>query len=94
MMNGYPKSYLTDAEREGMRSRGLSQNGIYLAESQAADHAGDDETSWAWLAHAELSPTSLMNLKRWNGAQFIRDRGFRTARADAAFGADWLNQDV
>jgi hypothetical protein len=44
-MNEMPKSYLPDTEREG-----LMQNGIYLAESQAAGEAGDEETAWAWLS--------------------------------------------
>lgn len=87
-----PKSYLTDTEREKMRTGGMSQNGIYLAESQAAGRAGDEETAWAWLAHAELSETSLLNLKRWNGAQFIRDKELRTTKADAAFGPGWLER--
>ncbi|MDR1163500.1 MAG: hypothetical protein LBM17_06685, partial [Candidatus Accumulibacter sp.] len=64
---------------------------VYLAESTEAGGAGDEETAWAWLALAELTPQSLMGLKRRLGGQFIRDKGLRTAHADALYGAGWLD---
>jgi len=84
-----PKSYLTDEEKKG-----LSQNGIYLAESAAADRAGDEEVSWAWLAMAELPAPALLAAKRSNGADWIRNHGLRTASAEAAYGKDWLDRNV
>jgi len=87
-----PKSYLTDAERDELRAGGLTENGIYLAESDAADHAGDGDASWAWLARAELPAHSLLFLKWQQGSSFIREMGFRTAKADAAYGPGWLDQ--
>jgi hypothetical protein len=85
-----PKSYMNDTERNELRAGGMTENGICLAESEAADNAGDDATSWAWLARAELPADSLLFLKDRHGADFIRDMGFRTVKADAAYGPSWL----
>jgi hypothetical protein len=87
-----PKSYMTDTERDKLRSEGLSENGILLAESHAANSAGDGETAWNWLALAELPAHTLMSIKTWNGSQFLRDKGFRTAIADATYGQGWLDR--
>lgn len=87
-----PKSYMTAADRAELRADGLSENGILLAESDAADAAGDAETSWAWLAKAELPARALAYLKERRGADFIRAKGFQTTNADAAFGPDWLDR--
>jgi hypothetical protein len=81
-----PKSYMTDADREG-----LSQNAIYLSESLAAGEAGDEETSWQWLALAELPAYSLASCKANLGADFIREKGLNTAPADKAYGPGWLD---
>ena len=87
-----PKSYMTDAERAELRAEGLSENGIFLAESDAAEKAGDQGAVWAWLARAELPAHTLAFLKSQRGAQFIRDLGFRTRKADAAYGPGWLDR--
>ncbi|GHT87035.1 hypothetical protein FACS1894116_02130 [Betaproteobacteria bacterium] len=86
-MNELPKSYLPDAEREG-----LTQNEIYLAESQAADEAGDDEASWAWLRYADLPAYALMTLKRNLGADFVRKQKFLCMKeANRVYGENWLD---
>jgi hypothetical protein len=83
-----PKSYLSEAERQG-----LTPNEICLAESQAADDAGDAETSWAWLRHADLPAYSLMSLKHILGADFVRAQGFSCMdAANQAYGKDWLDR--
>jgi len=87
-----PKSYLSQEARDALLREG-SMNLVYGAESQEAGRAGDSDTAWAWLALAELPPHSLMRLKNSRGAQFIRERGFNTTRADAAYGAGWLDRD-
>lgn len=84
-----PKSYLSEE-----RKKGLSQNALYLAESQAADDAGDVETSWAWLRMAELPAHALLAAKRVNGADWIRKHGLRTETAEKAYGKDWLDRDI
>lgn len=85
-----PKSYMTNEDRETRRAGGMSENAILMAESRAADHAGDEEAAWAWLALAELPAHSLAFLKDQQGADFIRSRGFQTKNADAAYGPGWL----
>jgi hypothetical protein len=57
------QAYLSEARRHG-----LTQNGVYLAESAAAGRAGDEETAWAWLALADLLAYSLMSCKKNLGA--------------------------
>jgi hypothetical protein len=85
--NEMPKSYLPAAEREG-----LTQNEIYLAESQAADDAGDAETSWAWLRHADLPAYSLKTLKHILGADFVREQNFKSIEeANRMYGKNWLD---
>lgn len=91
-MHTRPKSYMTDEERGRCRAGGLSENGILLSESKAAGDAGDEDTAWAWLALAELPAYSLSFLKGQYGAQFIRQRGFPTKNADAAYGRSWLDR--
>lgn len=91
-MDTKPKSYMTDAERDELRATGLSENGILIAEAEAADAADDGETSWEWLALAELPAHSLAYLKDRHGAAFIRSRGFQTAQADATYGPGWLDR--
>jgi hypothetical protein len=87
----YPKSYMTDAERDELRRSGLSQNSIYSAESQAADDADDEETAEAWLRLAVLPAHVLLTLKHSFGADYVRDLGYKLAPAEAAYGADWLD---
>lgn len=82
-----PKSYLTDKDREG-----LTQNGIYSAESAAADKAGDGEAAWEWLALAEIPAHALLALKRVEGADYIREKGLRTETAEKVYGSDWLDR--
>lgn len=91
-MGTKPKSYLTDEERGRRRAGGMSENGILLSESKAAGDAGDEEAAWAWLALAELPAHSLAFLKGQYGAQFIREHGFPTKNADAAYGSGWLER--
>ncbi|MDO5678978.1 MAG: hypothetical protein Q4G54_01510 [Pelistega sp.] len=83
-----PKSYLADSEREG-----LTQNGIYLAESMAAGDAGDEETAWQWLSYAVVPAHALKSLKTLRGAEFIREKGLRTETAQAEYGENWLDEN-
>ena len=70
----------------------MSENAILMAESRAADHAGDEEAAWAWLALAELPAHSLAFLKDQQGAAFIREHGFNTVDANAEYGQGWLDR--
>ena len=87
-----PRSYLSAEERDQLYREG-GVNLVYLAESQDAGRAGDEDAAWAWLAMAELPASTLRGLKRRRGAQFIRDLGFNTRTADEAYGAGWLDRE-
>lgn len=71
-----PKSYLKEEEKVG-----LDPNGILLAESAAADDAGDEKAAWEWLTLAELPAHSLSFLERSFGTEWMKKMGFKTARA-------------
>ncbi|EJF82664.1 hypothetical protein [Bartonella rattimassiliensis] len=94
MKKKLPKSYMTDAEREELRAGGLSQNSIYASESVAATKANDSQAAWEWLAMAELPAHTLLCLRKWRGAQFIRDMEFSTKNADEEYGLDWLDRGI
>jgi len=87
----FPKSYLPEQEREELLREG-GANLLYLSESIEAGDAGDEETAWAWLRFADLTPKSLMRLKNRTSGQFIRDKGLNTVKADALYGHDWLDR--
>lgn len=86
-----PKSYLTAEEREALLREG-GMNLVYLAESQEAGRAGDEDTAWEWLKLANLPATALSIIKRNVGSQFVRDMGLNTAPAEAAYGPGWLDR--
>lgn len=85
---------MSEEEREKLKARGISPSDIYVFESRAADKANDEKTSWEWLAMGELPAHALLGLKKRCGAQFIRDMGFPTKKADAEYGPDWLDRDI
>jgi len=87
-----PKRYLSDEEHAEILREGGDDELIALAESQAASEARDIPSSWAWLARTELPHYSLKRIKRIQGPEFIRKLGFKTATAEAAYGADWLDR--
>jgi len=91
-MPSLPTSYLSPAERAELIREGDMEL-LYVAEAGEATAAGDTKASWAWLALTELPAHSLMRLKKSQGAQFIREWGFKTARADALYGVDWLDRE-
>ena len=76
-----------------MRAEGVTENGILAAESGAAIEAGDVETSWAWMARSEMPAHALRFLKWQRGAEFIREKGFNTIRADREYGEGWLDRE-
>lgn len=82
-----PKSYLSEAEKAGM-----SENCAILAESAAADRAGDEEAASEWLKLAEIPAHALLSAKKRHGADWIRASGLRTDTAERAYGKDWLDR--
>ena len=91
-MKALPKSYLLDEEERAALLREGGTNLLYTAESQEAGRAGDEETAWAWLSLVALPAHTLKRLKKNYGAQFIRDLGMDTSKADALYGPNWLDQ--
>ncbi|MDR2164200.1 MAG: hypothetical protein LBO79_00900 [Zoogloeaceae bacterium] len=86
-----PKSYLPVEEREALLREG-GMNLVYLAESQEASHAGDEETSWAWLRYADLPPYALKTMKNVLGADFVRKQDFLCiGEANRVYGENWLD---
>lgn len=92
MPTTYPKSYLTEAQLEELRRSTLSQNMIYIVESEAADVAGDNDTAWAWLCFATIPAYTLMALKKSRGADYVRNLNLDLSPAEAAYGTNWLDE--
>ncbi len=58
-----------------------------------ADHAGDDDAILCSIAREMKAPAdALMACKKVNGADWIREMGLDTSRADQEYGKDWLNK--
>ena len=62
---------------------------VYSAEGNRAD---DDDTFWQWYSLIALPGHTLMSLKRWYGADFIRGTGFDTSNAEKDYGPGWLEK--
>lgn len=92
-MSNLPKSYLDADKREILLIHG-GEHAVAMAESRAARHAGDKETATAWLQCTQLSAESLMMMKLWNGADYIRNMGFATDAAEKVYGSDWLEREA
>jgi hypothetical protein len=67
---------MPEEEIANMRKEGITQNDLYVFESQAADEAGDEDTSWAWLALAELPEACKDILKSGCSMEFLKAKGF------------------
>jgi hypothetical protein len=94
-----PKSYLAEEERQqalALSTQGSDErdalNVLYTYESMAAYNAGDEAAAGAWILKTELPAYRLMAIKKSRGADYIRERGYLTRKADEAYGPDWLDQ--
>ena len=87
------KGYLSKEEQEEqLRLYHGKIECVYSAEADKAHKAGDDATFWQWLSLIAVPAYSLKSLKRWRGANFIRELDFDTSKADTAYGAGWLEE--
>ena len=87
------KGYLSEAEQEEeLRLHHGDIEMVYYAEAWKAHEAKDDEVSWQWFSLIVVPAHYLKSLKRWNGADFIRELGFDTSKADKAYGPGWLEE--
>ena len=84
------KGYLSKEEQEErLRLYHGDIEAVYTAEGNRAD---DDDTFWQWYSLIALPGHTLMTLKRWFGADFIRGTGFDTSKAEKDYGPDWLDK--
>ena len=84
------KGFLSKEEREErLRLYHGDIEMVYLAEGNRAD---DDDTFWQWYSLMALPGHTLMTLKRWFGADFIRGTGFDTSKAEKDYGPGWLEE--
>jgi hypothetical protein len=88
----YPKSYMTEAEREELRRAGVPRSTIICAESRAADRAKDGETAWEWLRFIPCPAHTAMALKKTRGAEYVRMRKLDLSAANARYGPGWLDE--
>ena len=87
------KGYLSREEQEEeLRLHHGDKESVYVAEGDRANKVNDDETFWQWYSLVVLPAYSLKSLKRWRGADFIRELGFDTREADEAYGPGWLEE--
>ena len=87
------RGYLSKAEQaEQLRLHHGDKESVYVAEGDRANKVNDDETFWQWYSLVVLPAYSLKSLKRWRGADFIRELGFDTREADEAYGPGWLEE--
>ena len=87
------KGFLSPEERAAqLRTFYNDIEHVYLAEARKAHEARDHAAFWQWYSLTEAPAHSLQSLKRWRGADFIRELGFDTTEADAVYGAAWLEE--
>ena len=87
------KGYLSREEQEEeLRLHHGDIESVYMAEAWKANEAKDDEVFWQWFSLLVVPAYYLKSLKRWNGADFIRELGFDTSKADEAYGPGWLEE--
>lgn len=87
------KGYLSREEREErLHLHHGDVEMVYSAEGNSANKAGDEESFWQWYSLIALPGHTLMTLKRWYGANFIRDTGFDVTNAEKDYGPGWLEQ--
>ena len=67
----------------------------YLVTSwMAAKDRGDLEEADRLFRKIPFDAPTLMAFKKLYGAGYIRRKGFNTEKADARYGADWLDKDT
>ncbi len=53
---------------------------------------GDDDAFYAAAREMKAPADALMACKKVNGADWIKEMGLDTSRADQEYGKDWLNK--
>ena len=87
------KGFLSKEEQqERLRLHHGDIESVYMAEAWKANEAKDDEVFWQWFSLIGAPAYYLKTLKRRRGADFIRELGFDTTKADEAYGPGWLEE--
>ena len=87
------KGYLSrEEQQEELRRHHGNIEMVYYAEAWKAHEVKDDETVWQWFSLMVAPAHALKTLKRQRGADFIRELGFDTSKADEAYGPGWLEK--
>ena len=87
------RGYLSKEEQqEQLRLHHGDIEMVYYAESRKAHQAKDNEVAWQWFSLIGAPAYYLKILKRRRGADFIRELGFDTTKADEAYGPGWLEE--
>ena len=57
-----------------------------------AEDSGDEELAEKLFAKIPFDVETLQSMKRLEGADWIRENGINTSRADKHLGSDWLDK--
>ena len=57
-----------------------------------AEDSGDEELAKKLFAKIPFDIETLQSMKRLHGAEWLRERGINTSRADKHLGSDWLDR--
>jgi hypothetical protein len=72
----------------------FAPNDVVLPQLLDAIQRGDDAEEQRLMSQMIYPAASLLVLKEFLGADWIRAMGLRTDEADRAFGKDWLDRHV
>lgn len=70
----------------------LDDQGKLIVDAVEALRRGDRDTSWELTRQLDIPAHALMAAKKANGAEWIRQKGLKTATAEAKYGKDWLDK--
>ena len=87
------RGYLSKEEREEqLHTFHGDVECVYLAEADRAREAKDRDTFWQWFSLVQSPAYSLVLMRDWYGADFIRRMGIDTTEADETYGPGWLEE--
>ena len=87
------KGYLSEKEQEEeLRLCYGKIESVSLAEARKANEAKNNKNFWEWYSLTAAPAHSLMTLKKWNGAEFLRSLDFDISKANEAYGPGWLEE--
>ena len=70
-----------------------NDNSYLIKRFLEASDRGDEEEADRYYRQVKFRPCILMALKKLFGADYIRDKGYNTEKADAEYGPGWLDRE-